>query len=424
MSMLLLISLAGKGQTLQAVTDNGNTTTKNIWIGALPSSGVTENALNLGGRLKLLGANAAYATGVEGEQPTIYRTGVNSLGYPFNGYNNLVLQTSTQNRDMLFVTGITPVERMVIKANGNVGIGTTNPIAPLDIFTNTSMFGLKIGDEANSNIRIAGTSGGATGYGSIQTYYGGQLGGVLVLQRDSGNVGIAIRNPKERLAVKGSMAIYSELDNVTPRPEVGAGTISGEIRGLGGGAANPSSNWDDGFLRLSAGGGSNAWTKSFIDLSGFISTSASNDPAVMDRSMNITMGTNGVERLRITTEGNIGIGTKKTGGHKLAVEGTIGARKLIVSQSTWADFVFHPSYALPALQEVETFIKEHQHLPGIPSEAVIKAEGLDVGDMNKKLLQKVEELTLYMIDMQKRQALLETENNELKGRIKHLENRE
>lgn len=272
MSMLLLISLAGKGQTLQAVTDSGNTTTKNIWIGALPSSGVIENTLNLGGRLKLLGANAAYATGVEGEQPTIYRTGVNSLGYPFNGYNNLVLQTSTQNRDMLFVTGIR--------------------------------------------------------------------------------------------------------------------------------------------------------TKSFIDLSGFISTSASNDPAVMDRSMNITMGTNGVERLRITTEGNIGIGTKKTGGHKLAVEGTIGARKLIVSQSTWADFVFHPSYTLPALQEVETFIKEHQHLPGIPSEAVIKAEGLDVGDMNKKLLQKVEELTLYMIDMQKRQALLETENNELKGRIKHLENRE
>jgi len=422
MNILLLISLAGKGQTLQTVTDNGNSTTKSIWVGALPSSGVTENALNLGGRLKLLGGNSAYSTGVEGEQPTIYRTGVNSLGYPFNGYNHLVLQTGIQSRDILFVTGSTPAERMVIKGNGNIGIGTMNPIAPLDIFTNTSLFGLKIGDEANSNLRIAGTSGGATGYSSIQTYYGGQLGGVLVLQRDSGNVGIAIRNPKERLGVRGSMAIYSELDNKTARPEVGAGTISGEIRGLGGGAENPSSSWDDGFLRLSAGGGSNARTKSFIDLSGFISASVSDDTVVMDRAQNITMGTSGIERLRITSDGNVGIGTKKTSGHKLAVEGTIGTRKLVVTQSTWADFVFHPDYTLPSLQDVERFILEHQHLPGIPSEAVVKAEGVDVGDMHKRLLQKVEELTLYMIEMEKKQALMAKENSKLKCRLEQLEN--
>ncbi|RPD42832.1 hypothetical protein [Chitinophaga barathri] len=103
------------------------------------------------------------------------------------------------------------------------------------------------------------------------------------------------------------------------------------------------------------------------------------------------------------TNGNVGIGTgiNTPSMYKLAVEGAIGARKVKVMQGTWADFVFHDDYKLPSLHEVESFVKTNKHLPGIPSEAEVIKEGVDVGEMNKLLLQKVEELTLYIIDLKK-----------------------
>lgn len=114
----------------------------------------------------------------------------------------------------------------------------------------------------------------------------------------------------------------------------------------------------------------------------------------------------------MTNSGNIGIGTLTPKSYKLAVEGTIGARRIkVTQQANWADFVFHPSYKLPSLQEVESFITKNGHLPEIPTAAEVKENGVDVGEMNKLLLQKVEELTLYLIQQQK-------EIEALKRRIK------
>jgi len=107
----------------------------------------------------------------------------------------------------------------------------------------------------------------------------------------------------------------------------------------------------------------------------------------------------------------VGIGTTSPGSYQLAVEGTMGARKVQVKQTSWADFVFKPDYQLSPLEELESYINANQHLPGIPSEAEVQKDGIDVGEMNKKLLQKVEELTLYIIDMRK-------EIDKLKGKGK------
>lgn len=115
-----------------------------------------------------------------------------------------------------------------------------------------------------------------------------------------------------------------------------------------------------------------------------------------------TMYLNGIYNNYIA--GTLGIGTVDPGSHKLAVNGSIGARRVKVTQGTWADFVFHPDYELPSIFEVEHFIKENGHLPEIPSEKEVVQEGLDLGDMNKKLLQKIEELTLYIIDLKKENA--------------------
>ncbi|MBW8683466.1 hypothetical protein [Chitinophaga rhizophila] len=101
------------------------------------------------------------------------------------------------------------------------------------------------------------------------------------------------------------------------------------------------------------------------------------------------------------SDGNVGIGTTTLGTYKLAVNGTIGAKKVKVTQAGWADYVFNDEYILPSLDSVEQFIKKNRHLPEIPSEAEVISDGQDVGEMNKLLLKKVEELTLYLIEMRK-----------------------
>ena len=107
------------------------------------------------------------------------------------------------------------------------------------------------------------------------------------------------------------------------------------------------------------------------------------------------------ERMRIKQNGNVGIGTIETGSHKLAVEGSIGAREIKVEATGWSDFVFENEYKLPTLKEVENHIKEKGHLKDIPSEAEVLKNGFYLGEMDSKLLQKIEELTLYTIQQEK-----------------------
>jgi hypothetical protein len=73
----------------------------------------------------------------------------------------------------------------------------------------------------------------------------------------------------------------------------------------------------------------------------------------------------------------------------------------VTQQITWADFVFHKSYQLPSIDSVEAYIGLNSHLPGIPSEKEVQENGLDLGEMDKKLLQKVEEQMLYIISLKK-----------------------
>jgi hypothetical protein len=113
--------------------------------------------------------------------------------------------------------------------------------------------------------------------------------------------------------------------------------------------------------------------------------------------------------------GNVGIGTTAPQ-YKLAVNGTIGAKEVIVTNIGWSDYVFRPGYRLRPLSEVGAYIRAHRHLPGIPSEAEVKEKGVSLGEMQAKLLAKIEELTLHMIQQEK-------ENRELRERLARLETR-
>jgi len=304
------LSAAAQTPTLQAVTDvaNGNYTTNNVWLGMTPGAGVTEQALNVGGRVKILGLTGAYTLGTDANQPTIYRSGINTGTYPFNNYDHLMLQAGIQNRDIILLTGSTPTPRLVVTGSGNVGIGTTVPEGKLDV------------------------------YGAVYINTGANL-----------NLKASAAGPSDP-----SDLVFLANNNTE-------------------------------YARVYAQPGGTA--------------------------LNFSVGSTPSPRMVITNTGSVGVGTLTPGTYKLAVEGTIGARKVKVTQAAWADFVFHPDYKLPSLQEVASYIKTNQHLPEIPSAAEVEKEGLDLGEMNKKLLQKIEELTLYIIELENRVEKIEQNKN-------------
>ncbi|MDP4238177.1 MAG: hypothetical protein Q8904_01730 [Bacteroidota bacterium] len=118
-----------------------------------------------------------------------------------------------------------------------------------------------------------------------------------------------------------------------------------------------------------------------------------------------------LERMRIHYNGNVGIGMTEPN-YLLDVNGTIHAREVIVDIAfPPADYVFKSTYKLMPLSEVEKYVKAHCHLPEIKSASEITKNGLSMGEMQNKLLQKIEELTLYLIEQQK-------EINELKQELK------
>ncbi len=124
---------------------------------------------------------------------------------------------------------------------------------------------------------------------------------------------------------------------------------------------------------------------------------------------------NGVD-MRILPGGNVGIGTASPT-EKLSVNGNIRARKITVTLTGWPDYVFQPGYRLPALGDIEAFIQQNGHLPDMPPAEKVEKEGLDLGEMNKKLLQKIEELTLYLIEMDKKNKALEADMKRLNEKV-------
>lgn len=132
-------------------------------------------------------------------------------------------------------------------------------------------------------------------------------------------------------------------------------------------------------------------------------------------------------KMVINSDGNVGIGvTFPT--DKLQVDGNVRANTFYASGGNhFPDYVFDPGYELPSLKTLEAYIKQHHHLPEVPSEADVKKDGINLADNQVVLLKKIEELTLYVIEQNDKQQLLEKklnevlkDNNDLKEEIKNL----
>lgn len=147
----------------------------------------------------------------------------------------------------------------------------------------------------------------------------------------------------------------------------------------------------------------------------YIGNNGTNVAAIASNNSDLTFGRDlsGVysEYIRVQNgTGNVGIGTLSTGSHKLAVEGSIGAREIKVQANGWSDFVFKKEYNLPTLKEVENHIIKKGHLKDIPSAKEVEENGIYLGEMDSRLLQKIEELTLYTISQEKQ---LKTQNSKI-----------
>ena len=154
---------------------------------------------------------------------------------------------------------------------------------------------------------------------------------------------------------------------------------------------------------------SNVWAAADSTTNYLARTGGSMTGALALPAGGLTVGTT---QLVVLANGNVGIGTGNPT-NKLAVSGTIKAKEVIVTVDGWSDFVFEDGYRLMPLTEVDQFINSHGHLPGIPSARTVKRNGVRTGEMHARLLQKIEEMTLHLIR-------LERENAELRETIEDI----
>jgi hypothetical protein len=304
---------------------------------------------------------------------------------------------------MLLICNLIIAQTNLLQNTGNVGINTLAPTMPLDVNGDanignvTDRFRLRISSSLFPEIRFKtptddevirlGVAVGIvpfpTNDGDFYVYTAATGTMPLVVKKNgnvsmvatSGSTGIGIKDPLFKLNVAEDLSMSGDID-------VGQIGISGSTDN----AKRMVMGYDvngAGFGYIKAGWYQHQWT-------------------------NLSLQPNG---------GNVGIGTTSPS-EKLSINGKIRAHEIKVETANWPDYVFTKNYHLPTLQETEKHIKEKRHLPGIPSAEEVKANGIDLGEMNAKLLQKIEELTLHLIEMNKKAEHQQLDINYLKSKLK------
>lgn len=225
-----------------------------------------------------------------------------------------------------------------------------------------------------------------------------QGGGNTIMNAVGGYVGIGTASPSTYLSVYKSTA--SLIYGTYPSTEVNNPNTSGSARSLI--ALKSGTAIATGVAGLVGGLESNASSNTGQYL--WVKTYASSYPVYIGFSQSDLM----------IKSGNVGIGTTDTKGYKLAVNGSaIFTSVKVELYANWSDYVFEPAYKLRSLQSVEEYINQYKHLPDVPSATEIKENGIDLGQNQALLLKKIEELTLYLIELKK-------ENEQIKDELQKL----
>ncbi len=273
------------------------------------------------------------------------------------------------SENILFGTGRSGAftERVRMTGGGSVGIGLNDPTSSLEVARGTGTNGTAV---------IYGTTHASHfSYGTTEdTYIRGGKANAKVIINDIpglGNVGIGTNAPAHKLQVNttGNASGIVHANNVG----VQVGTYIGYNLG---------------------------WLGTF-----------SNHPLAL-------FVNNGQPAFTITTDERFQFGnTTIPAGYKMSVDGKVLCTELEVLVTPWPDYVFKPEYRLKPLHEVENFIQTNGHLPNIPKAEEIENKSLAVGNMSKLQMEKIEELTLYLIEINKRLKKVEEENEALKKEL-------
>lgn len=330
---------------------------------------------------------------------------------------------TTNNRSLRIITNGT--EKMRILPNGRVGIGTTTPGTVLHVVGTQTLAGNLRFTNGNQSIQFANPAAGgpammymlnsgtanvnrmvlahSTAYPDWGLQYNdatdqfdflGAGSSKLAINLSNGYIGVGTATPTTTLDVVGNQKLAGNLTFT-------AGTQSIQF-------ANPGASPAPMMYMLSSGT-TNTARMVIAHSPGFPTWGLQYSDAgdVFD-----FLGA-GSSRMSINlSSGNIGIGTT-TPGYRLDVCGTIRAKEVRV-ETGWCDYVFEKDYKLRSIEELENYINENKHLPGIAPASEVEKDGLKVAEMNKAMMEKIEELTLYVIQLSKDNKKLQEEINALK----------
>ena len=316
-----------------------------------------------------------------------------------SGYSSSAIMTNNIAKSIMFgVNSSTP--SITIRQTSTqdvaalVGVGTTNPQQSLHVEGNAMISGTGKGLLfATSSTTTAGDFGiRYTGTGLNFFLPGnGTPTNYLVFIKDNGNIGIGTSNPSTKLDVSGTAKATSIVS--TTSLQSATLNVSGNVT---------FSNLSDSTSKVVTV--SNDGTLSSADYSTF-SDNMGNHTATQNINLNgnkMVGSSSGTGGIFVATNGNVRIGAgTATPTKALEVNGTMRSKEVVVEIDNWSDFVFDNNYNLMSLSDTEKYINANGHLPEVPTAKEVEADGVQLGEMNAILLQKIEELTLHVIELEK-----------------------